>query len=176
MNHFSLQQNAFMGGDEMRVSSLVSDPKDPVVCPKPRRVGTLSNNAPRPLRLHISSQSELCDSKAGADLLDLILMKYNGAEQSMTQLASSPPPFFCGSPLSRAANPLTQDARFKDEKVASFQAFPFPPPSSFTSPSSSTRKGGCVRMNFGLKPTAVRVEGFDCLNRDCQNSSIPAMA
>ena len=104
-----------------------------------------------------------------------LLQEYNGAEQSMTQLASSPPPFFCGSPPSRAANPLTQDARFRDEKVASFQAFPFPPPSSFTSPSSSTRKGGCVRMNFGLKPAAVRVEGFDCLNRDRQNSSIPTM-
>ncbi|KAL5561603.1 hypothetical protein UlMin_031350 [Ulmus minor] len=172
MNHFSLQQNAFMGGDEMRVSSLVSDPKDPVVCPKPRRVGTLSNNAPRPLRLHISSQSELCDSKAGADLLDLILMKV--FLFGIFSLFTSP--IFCGSPPSRAANPLTQDARFRDEKVASFQAFPFPPPSSFTSPSSSTRKGGCVRMNFGLKPAVVRVEGFDCLNRDRQNSSIPAMA
>jgi hypothetical protein len=31
-------------------------------------------------------------------------------------------------------------------------------------------------MSFGLKPAAVRVEGFDCLNRDRQNSSVPAVA
>ena len=93
----------------------------------------------------------------------------------MAQVASSPP-FFCGSPPSRAANPVVQDARFGDEKLAPFLAFPNPSPSGLSSPSSSARKGGCVRMKFGLKPAAVRVEGFDCLNRDRQNSSIPAVA
>ncbi|XP_015869877.1 uncharacterized protein LOC107407161 isoform X2 [Ziziphus jujuba] len=175
MNHCNLQQNVFVACEEMtRGPALVSDPKDPVVCPKPRRVGILSNNMLKPLRLHMSQQSELCDSKAGSELLDIILMKEGfGAEQSAGYVASSPP-YFCGSPPSRAANPLVQDARFGDEKP--LPALPFASPSGLSSPSSAARKGGCVRMKYGLKPAAVRVEGFDCLNRDRQNSSIPAMA
>ncbi|KAI9174979.1 hypothetical protein LWI28_025603 [Acer negundo] len=36
--------------------------------------------------------------------------------------------------------------------------------------------GSCVRPNFSKKP-AVRIEGFDCLDRDWRNcSSIPALA
>ncbi|KAK9278088.1 hypothetical protein L1049_027646 [Liquidambar formosana] len=34
-----------------------------------------------------------------------------GAEKSSTHVASSPP-FFCGSPPSRASNPVIQDAQF----------------------------------------------------------------
>lgn len=51
MNHCNPQQNAFVVCEEMRDSAFVSDPKDPVVFPKPRRVGILSNNMMRPLRL-----------------------------------------------------------------------------------------------------------------------------
>ena len=79
-----------------------------------------------------------------------------GTEQSGTQVASSPP-YFCGSPPSRAANPLVQDARFGDERLAVLSVLQIPSPSS----SSSACKGGFVRMKFGLKPAAVRVEGFD---------------
>ncbi|CAI0451054.1 unnamed protein product [Linum tenue] len=145
----------------------MSDLRGPVVCPKPRRVGILANNPVRPLRW----QADGGDLSAGAELLDIILKK--GAEKSASQVASSPP-YFCGSPPVRAANPLIRDAQFRDEKVFQNQ----PSPSSMLSPSAaSARKGGgCVRMNFGFKPAAVRVEGFDCLNRDRQNSSIPAMA
>ncbi|GMY24377.1 hypothetical protein FCV25MIE_19619 [Fagus crenata] len=175
MNHCNLQQSAFavVGSEEMRGSVSISDLKGPMVCPKPRRVGVLANNSLRPLRWHMSHQAEVCDSKAGADLLDMILMREGyGLEQSATQFASSPP-YFCGSPPSRSVNPLIQDARFGDEKVAPSV---IPSPSGVSSPSSSSRKGGCVRMKYGLKPAAVRVEGFDCLNRDRQNSSIPAFA
>lgn len=56
MNCYSLQQNAFAACEEMRGSvvsvNLVTDQKEPVICPKPRRVGVLSNMAMRPLRLH----------------------------------------------------------------------------------------------------------------------------
>ncbi|KAK9277395.1 hypothetical protein L1049_006938 [Liquidambar formosana] len=97
-----------------------------------------------------------------------------GVEQSCTQIASSPP-FFSGSPPSRVANPLIQDARFRDEKLApSSPLQPMPSP-----PSSSARKGGgggCVRASFGNKKPAVRIEGFDCLDRDRRNRSIPALA
>ncbi|KAF4391463.1 uncharacterized protein LOC115722871 isoform X1 [Cannabis sativa] len=179
MNHFSFQQNAFMAREEIRGgsgSTFASDPMDPVVCPRPRRVGILASNFVKSLRLQINPLSEFCDSKAGADLLDMILMKEDyGAEQSIAQVASSPP-FFCGSPPSRAANPVVHDARFREEKLVPVHGFPYPSPSGLSSPSSSARKGGCVRMKFGPNPAAVRVEGFDCLNRDRQNSSIPAMA
>uniref|UniRef100_A0A1J3JZ05 Uncharacterized protein n=1 Tax=Noccaea caerulescens TaxID=107243 RepID=A0A1J3JZ05_NOCCA len=168
MNHCKLQENAFMSRDESRGS---------VVCPKPRRVGLLANNVVRSFRLHSSCQTEpgaadVCDSKAGADLLDIIRRK----EETLSAVASSPP-FFFGSPPSRAANPLAQDARFGDEKLnpVSPSLSPFLPsssPSPSPSPSPSRVKGGgCGRVNFGFKPAAVRVEGFDC-----QNSSIPAMA
>ncbi|CAN8300101.1 unnamed protein product [Cochlearia groenlandica] len=179
MNHYNLQQNAFMSREEM----IGFDRKDVVVvCPKPRRVGLLSNNVIRPLRLHMSqAASDLCDSKAGAELFDIILRKEDNG--TIGQLLSSSPPYFPGSPPSRAMNPLAQDARFRDEKLDQTSPnSPFLHPNSSStgfsspSPSSSSSARGCARMKFGLKPPAVRVEGFDCLNRDRQNSSIPAMA
>ncbi|KAJ8562997.1 hypothetical protein K7X08_031449 [Anisodus acutangulus] len=149
-----------------------SDKKDGVVCPKPRRISPM-----RPLRWHVSHQQDLCDSRAGADLLDIILTKGGGGvDQSAAQVALSPP-FFCGSPPSRVSNPLIQDARFGDEKVTPVSPRAIPIPSGLaSSPSSSARKGGCVsRANFGHNP-AMRVEGFDCLDRDRRNCSIPALA
>lgn len=99
-------------------------------------------------------------------------------EQSSPTVSSSPP-FFCGSPPSRVANPLIQDARFGDENFSPLSSSSWvvvPSPSGLPpSPSSSARKGGCVRANFGNNP-AVRVEGFDCLDRDRRNCSIPALA
>lgn len=185
MNQCAIQTNAFPTREEIRSSVTVpiSERRDTVVCPKPRRLGlfnaSVNDHPVRSLRWHLSHQTELCDSKAGTDLLDIILTKGGyGVEQSFTQVASSPP-FFCGSPPSRVANPLIQDARFGDEilsPVSPLMTMPIPPPSgSSSSPTSSARKGGCVRANFGNKP-AVRVEGFDCLDRDRRNCSIPALA
>ncbi|KAJ7954102.1 Translocase subunit seca [Quillaja saponaria] len=174
MNHCAIQQ-------QNTVASLEEIRRDPVICPKPRRAGlfnTIVNDLPvRSLRWNLSYQMELCDSIAGSDPLDIILTKGGcGIEQSCTQVASSPP-FFCGSPPSRVANPVIQDARFGDEKFTPLSPFsPIPITSDLSSsPSSSTRKGGCVRGSFGNKP-AVRVEGFDCLDRDRRNCSIPALA
>ncbi|KAK6252662.1 hypothetical protein QUC31_014382 [Theobroma cacao] len=183
MKQGASQQNAIGSSrEEMRssisVSVMVTDRRETMVCPKPRRLSLLNatfNDHPvRSLRWQLSHQAELCDSKAGSDLLDMILTKGGCAvEQSCAQVASSPP-FFSGSPPSRVANPLIQDARFGDEKIITPMS---PPPSglSSSSPSSSSRKGGCIRVNFGNKP-AVRVEGFDCLDRDRRNCSIPALA
>ncbi|XP_052198218.1 uncharacterized protein LOC127805498 [Diospyros lotus] len=177
---------AFAACEEMRgsvsVSVSISDRRETVVCPKPRRLGLIGScvtDPIRPLRWHVSHQMELSESKAGTDLLDIILPKGgNGVEQSSyAQLASSPP-FFCGSPPSRVSNPLIQDARFGDEKInlVSPRSIPIPiPPGLSSSPTSSSRKGGRVRANFGNNP-AVRVEGFDCLERDRRNCSIPALA
>ncbi|XVE84844.1 hypothetical protein DITRI_Ditri17bG0045300 [Diplodiscus trichospermus] len=184
MKHCAIQQTAVGSSREEMWSSIsVSDRRETMVCPKPRRLGLLNtsfNDHPvRSLRWQLSHQAELCDSKAGSDLLDMILAKGGcGVELSCTQVASSPP-FFCGSPPSRVANPLIQDARFGDEKIINplSSLSPIPPPLDVpsSSPSSSSRKGGCIRANFGNKPT-VRVEGFDCLDRDRRRCSIPALA
>lgn len=172
MNCYSLQQNAFAACDVVR-GSLPNTEQDSVICPKPRRVGILSDMPIRPFRWHLSQQTGGSDSKAGAEVLDIILRKESHGEECASQAAASPP-YFCGSPPVRAANPLVQDARFADEKNTPMLGNSSP--SGLQSPSSASRKGGCARMKFGLTPAAVRVEGFDCLNRDRQNSSIPAFA
>lgn len=105
---------------------------------------------------------------AAAELLDMIFEKESHGDDFANHVAYSPP-YFSVSPPVRAANPLVQDARFGNEIISSS-------PSGLPSPNSASRKGGCVRTSFGLKPAAVRVEGFDCLNRDRQNSSVPAVA
>ncbi|KAL3830910.1 hypothetical protein ACJIZ3_019712 [Penstemon smallii] len=184
MNHCAIQQNSFAAArDEIWVSAAAagrSVEKETVVCPKPRRLGLIHTalyepSAMRPLRWHVSHQQEICDSKAGNELLDIIHPKGGcGADQSITQIPSSPP-FFSGSPPSRVSNPLIQDARFGDDKFTPVSPRAIPTPSGLAHSPTSTRKGGCVRANFGNNP-AVRVEGFDCLDRDRRNCSIPALA
>ncbi|XVF12311.1 hypothetical protein REPUB_Repub08aG0105200 [Reevesia pubescens] len=144
---------------------------DSVVCPKPRRVGLFNSSAhdlTRTFRWPTNCyQTEMADSKAGTELLDVILTKGGyGAERGSNQVASSPP-FYCGSPPSRASNPVIQDVQFNNEKLLHPLSSPAPP-----SPSSRIAGGGCVRMKFGHKPAAVRIEGFDCLSRDrgCKHS------
>ncbi|KAL8267620.1 hypothetical protein R6Q59_004964 [Mikania micrantha] len=96
-------------------------------------------------------------------------------DQTCTQVASSPP-FFSGSPPSRVSNPLIQDARFGDDKISPVSPRSMIPNPASPSPSTSTSKGGCLLSNFGNKP-AVRIEGFDCLDRDNRrNCSIPTLA
>ncbi|KAH9746820.1 hypothetical protein WN944_011682 [Citrus x changshan-huyou] len=181
MKQCLIQQNSIASLELEEMRSSVSDRRDYMVCPKPRRLGLLNGNLNdqppvRSLRLNFSHQAESFDSKSGTDLFDIILPKggYGGVEmeQPYNQVLASSPPFFCGSPPSRVANPLIHDSRFGDEEITPFSPILLP-----QSPSSSTRKGGagggCVRPNFGNKP-AVRVEGFDC--RDRQNCSIPALA
>ncbi|KAK9934741.1 hypothetical protein M0R45_021875 [Rubus argutus] len=171
MNHCAIQQNnAFSACEEMR------NLRDAVVCPKPRRLRNATIHEPvRSCRWHLGHQAELCDGRAGSDLLENLLTKGSyGVEQFYCTEIGSSHPFYSGSPPSRVANPLIQDARFGDEKLTPLS--PAPPPSGLSSsPSSSARKGGYVRANFGNKP-AVRVEGFDCLDRDRRNCRIPTLA
>ncbi|KAI3893013.1 hypothetical protein MKX03_008627 [Papaver bracteatum] len=187
MKHFVFQQNAFAASCEEWRSSVSSDRKDPLVCPKPRRLGVginqHHNNHPindpiRPFRYHFSHQAELSDSKAGMELMDIILTK--GGQ------VSSSPPYFCGSPPSRAENPLIQDARFRNEKLLSpVSPLSIPVINSGSSSSSSSTPtttsssiknngGSCVRAKFGHKPAMVRIEGFEC--RDRRNCGISAVA
>ncbi|KAL6007463.1 hypothetical protein ACLOJK_032961 [Asimina triloba] len=102
----------------------------------------------------------------------------HGSDNSLGQVASSPP-FFCGSPPSRAPNPLVHDARFGDEKLTPLTSAPPTSAGKSSSPSttsSSSARKGCVRTKFGLAPAAVRIEGFDCLDRDRRSCRISAVA
>ncbi|XP_047963955.1 uncharacterized protein LOC125208392 isoform X2 [Salvia hispanica] len=175
MNRYAIHQNSFAAYEEMRGNAAAAacrsvEMKETVICPKPRRLGLLHTTLhdpsyPRPLRWHASHHQEVFDSKAGSELLDIILAKGGGCGSDQAV-----PPFFSGSPPSRVSNPLIQDARFVAE-----HSTPVPPHATPAPSPSSTRKGGCVRANFGNNP-AVRVEGFDCLDRDRRNCSIPALA
>ncbi|KAG6736914.1 hypothetical protein POTOM_060145 [Populus tomentosa] len=177
MNYYGYEQkSAMIGGCEERERMMVV--VESVVCPKPRRLGLLNpplNEQIRPLRLPVNHHAEMADSKAGAELLDIILTKIIkrayifplplvvGVEfavlldwrlwwgQTRFPVASSPP-FYCGSPPCRVSNPVIQDARFGNEKITPLSpAPPSPPPSS----SSARKGGGCVRMKFGHTPAAV---------------------
>ncbi|KAL9272431.1 hypothetical protein AKJ16_DCAP08565 [Drosera capensis] len=161
MNGCGIQQTAIESSMDAR-----SDGRRFVVCPKPRRPATAK-----------FVLDELSGSKAGSELLDLIItMEGHELSRSNYQTASLPR-FFSGSPPCRVSNPLIQDAHFRNAKLhpAPVSATPMPSPArpgSAASPSTS-RKGGCARPNIGSKP-AVRVEGFDCLDMERRSSSIPA--
>lgn len=160
MNRCAYQENcsnnnafASIGDFRMRGSSI----SDGVVCPKPRRIGLFNPSI---------YQMDICDSITGSELLDMILTKGSyGVEKSNYQVPSSPP-FFMGSPPSRASNPVIQDAHFGIDKPNTFT------PAPEASPSSQRKNGGCARVKFGQKPAAVRIEGFNCRG----NCSISAVA
>ncbi|CAL0314644.1 unnamed protein product [Lupinus luteus] len=173
MNYYDLQKNAYGACEGLRGSLPITNQNGPIICPKPCRVGVLTNMSIRPLRWTFSQQVEESDSKAGAELLDIILKKETYEEEYANQLVSSPPYFF-GSPPVRAGNPLINDARFRDEQHNPMSGISSP--LCLLSPTSASHKAGCARTKYGPKPAAVRVEGFDCISRDHKNSSIPSVA
>ncbi|KAF3618670.1 putative reticulon-like protein B9-like [Capsicum annuum] len=185
MNRCGYQQSAFcVGVGEMRRGDI--SVSGGLVCPKPRRSGICNSSyvyaADEPIKpssrfLQINNQQpEACDLKAGTELLDIILSKGNYDVETPNFDMASSPPFFFGSPPSRASNPLIQDSQFSNNNFvpilaipegAATSAAPSPP-----QPSASARKsgGGCSPMKFGIKPAAVRIEGFNC------RSSVSAVA
>ncbi|GMH01900.1 hypothetical protein Nepgr_003739 [Nepenthes gracilis] len=172
MNYCAIQQNCIASTEETRNSvSFMSNHKESVVCPKPRRMSSC-------LKIPWTTPPDLIGGISGTELLDIILAKGgHGAERTGTQVASLPP-FFSGSPPGRVSNPLVQDARFSEVNFPTNPppAPPIPAPSGSTSsPTSSARKGGCVRANFGNNP-AARIEGFDCLDRDHRNCGVLTLA
>ncbi|KAG2667422.1 hypothetical protein I3843_15G110400 [Carya illinoinensis] len=151
-----------------------------VVCPKPRRLdlglfdSTFHDHhhfRPSSFRWPINNnhRTEIGDSKAGTELLDIILAKGNCSERPYCNQVASSPPFFSGSPPSRASNPVVQDEHFGNENITAFP--PVAPPSP-----SARKVRGCAPISSGHKPAAVRIEGFDCLNSDRRNRSISAVA
>ncbi|KAJ4808173.1 translocase subunit seca [Rhynchospora pubera] len=180
MNHYAMK-SPLAGCEEVRSPFAVSDRRNPVFCPKPRRIGPVPPIDPvRPLRWQACCQVDLCDLRAGPELLDLFLPK--AEEQS--PVASSPP-FFCGSPPSRVANPVVHDSRFGEDRPLTPTPFTINngphPVAMYQSavPVPMSPRKGCVRAatKFGFQPATVRIEGFDCLeNRDRRRHGITAVA
>uniref|UniRef100_M1CT42 Uncharacterized protein n=1 Tax=Solanum tuberosum TaxID=4113 RepID=M1CT42_SOLTU len=173
MNMYAYQQKALVGcvgvGETERVDISVSNG---VVCPKPRKLGFFDSdsvNVEEPIRPYqlmqfINEEMEACELKAGAELLDIILTKGSYEVDRANFEVDSSPPFFYGSPPSRARNPLIQDAQFGNHNfvpilpIPERAVAPSPPPPSSTIMSG----GGCVRVKFGNKQAPVRIEGFNC--------------
>lgn len=167
MNHSAMQRNAFAASCDHLTAG---DRKSPVFCPKPRRLGPLgplpSPDVARPLRWHTSHQTEPYGSKPGIEFLDYLLPK-GGDSLSMS------PPFFCGSPPTRAGNPVVRDARFGENKPAGPLISPAPVSSvSGASPISLRNSGNCARTKISLNPAPVRIEGFDCRRRGCSITAV----
>ena len=176
-----VQHNAFSVHDDMLNASALDER---LVCPKPRRLGSINV---RPFQSDALELLFLKVHNLGSNFLfhkTIFIQSFfffqggcglESFNSSGTELASSPP-FFCGSPPSRVANPLIQDDRFGDEKPKVFPIFSSAPPSPSSPPPSTGRTGGCVRVNFGNNP-AVRIEGFECrLDRERRNRSVAALA
>jgi len=123
----------------------------------------------------------LCfSSKAYKELTFFCPNVLRQGEESGLSAASPQPPLFCGSPPRRASNPVVHDSRFGMDcppvpmpmpglpvvaaaPVAVQRPTPRP---SVAAPSMSPRgAAGCARARFAFQPAAVRVEGFDCLDR-----------
>lgn len=158
MNKFAYRQNGFVSFREIDVSK-------GVVCPKPRRSGANERFNTNATLLQINQEVEVCDLKAGTELLDLILTKGRYDVEY-----SNANPFFCGSPPSRASNPLIQDVNFGNDNFIPIQ--PFPESALPFSSSSRVTGGGCVPMKFGNNSAPVRIDGFNCRG----SCSVPAVA
>ncbi|XP_059299802.1 uncharacterized protein LOC132052330 [Lycium ferocissimum] len=177
MNMYAYQQKALVGC--VGVGETDISVSNGVVCPKPRKVGFF-NSVEEPIKpyqlLQFRNQEmEACDLKAGTELLDIILTKGKNYEvdKANFEVASSPP-FFYGSPPSRAGNPLIQDAQFGNHSFVPILPVPERAVAPTTPPPSSAimSGGGCVRVKFGNNTAPVRIEGFNCRG----SNSISAMA
>lgn len=132
-----------------------------VICPKPQRVVSISEIL-KPVRQRRGMISPAVDFEAGNEILEIFLSKNTGGDSSF----GCSPPYFSGSPPSRAGNPLVRDAEFSHLQ---------PPSSLVTHPKSS--KGPSFRAS-----PSVRVEGFECSGRKFECSGrdarcqVPAFA
>lgn len=157
MNHCSIQNSAFAAYDGMRGS---------LVRPQPRRIRPLSSfpDPLCPLSWQTCNQADALDLKAAVEFDNIFL-----AKDSENQVEPSSP-FCIGSPPPRSANPLINDACFME--VTSSNPIHNPNPVVLTTsvhvtvPMPASTRSGCANTTNNRFLPAVRVDGFDCLDRD----------
>jgi len=164
MQHLAAKNNLVGSGEmkEMGRAAFMREKCEEVVfCPKPRRVGLAINPIPelsKSTRRFRSHSPEYNESEPGVEILDIFLSR-SGCGDSLNFGCS--PPYFNGSPPSRADNPLVHDSNFIHQRVQA-------------SPSTLSKPKSFGRSSLGHN-AAVRVEGFDCSGRDTR-CSVPALA
>lgn len=154
---------------EMRECGNLRSPEsseEKVICPKPQRVAVANLRSVdfiKPIR-QVRSMSPMAidGSEAGCEILEIFLSKNSYGDFGCS------PPFFAGSPPSRAANPLVRDTQF---------LHPHAYPVATVQAKVKVSQGAPIRAN-----PSVRIEGFDCSSRgfDCTGRDagrrVPAFA
>eukprot|EP00249_Psilotum_nudum_P010635 c22665_g1_i2 orf=361-861(+) len=147
-----------------------------LICPKPRRLafgGCSTTDILKPAPNLRSQGSVASEGDAGGELLDILLYKQVGLGDSNSLCSSLP--HFCGSPPSRASNPLIRDVQFSQKRVPSLPLV-LPSNSSPGSPfgaNLSLKKSSCS-ASYAANPS-VRVEGFVSTTSD-SHRGVPALA
>ncbi|GAA0141229.1 hypothetical protein LIER_02421 [Lithospermum erythrorhizon] len=137
-----------------------------VVCTKPRRAQGESFRASPLIQIN-NHHIEAYGVKAGNELVDLILSKDAcGGKKPNFHVALSPP-FYNGSPPTRASNPVIQDEQFRTSKLNMNPSMIEPLASS----ASRLSGGGCVPVRNQTLTPERRIEGFNSLN-NCNVSTI----
>ncbi|KAG0491006.1 hypothetical protein HPP92_007869 [Vanilla planifolia] len=146
------------GPEKQQNAVFVTGHDRPLLFPKPRKLYQAS--AMRSLRFISDTHVDSLDPNPGIDLLDMLFSKEAGGPVEQEDQLSE---FFCGSPPVRSDNPVAHDARFGEaDPLGPLPVAPAEIGSGFT----ATGRSGCTRVRYGLLPAAVRVEGFDYLDRD----------
>lgn len=124
--------------------------EEKIICPKPQRVAVTTLRSAdfiKPIRqLRSMSPIALDGSDAGCEIMEIFLSKNSHGESPKFGCS---PPYFSGSPPSRAANPLVRDTQFLHPHVYPVAA-----------PQAKVPTGPSHRAS-----PSVRVEGFDCSGR-----------
>ncbi|KAG9131266.1 hypothetical protein Leryth_006122 [Lithospermum erythrorhizon] len=140
--------------------------KDLFMCQKQQQNGVVCTK-PRRAEGEINHHIEAYGVKAGNELVDLILSKDAcGGKKPNFHVALSPP-FYNGSPPTRASNPVIQDEQFRTSKLNMNPSMIEPLASS----ASRLSGGGCVPVRNQTLTPERRIEGFNSRN-NCNVSTI----
>lgn len=126
--------------------------EEKIICPKPQRVAVTNLRSAdfiKPIcQLRSVSPIAVDSSDAGCEIMEIFLSKYSHGESPKFGCS---PPYFSGSPPSRAANPLVRDTQFVHRHAYHHH------------PVATTAQ---VKVPTGPRANpSVRIEGFECSGR-----------
>lgn len=146
--------------------------EEKIICPKPQRVTVTSFRSVefiKPIRqLKSVSPTAVDGSDVGCEIMEIFRSK--NCHGDSPKIGRSPP-YFSGSPPSRATNPLVQDTQFLHPHAYPRATPQLSPPKKFST-SGSLRASPSVRIE-GFECSSGR--GFECTGRDV-GRRVPAFA